>query len=235
MFLQVLTEEHLKLDEIVAPKPLVEEEPSENKSVLKTDSSDEKSTETDVSETSSTSGEKSTNAAVTPVNNPAKECDEKEVYEDIEVGLDGASNVVTHTALETENSIENEAQNGSADRDEDETVDTVHTGDFLHEDVEVALGVLNIPGRPKPVSNTCAICLDAYAVGDVVVWSTNQACQHVYHEDCVVDYILRVKYNEETFHPPNQKTPCPICRQPFDEISSKKRTKKKGKGDGGNR
>jgi hypothetical protein len=66
-------------------------------------------------------------------------------------------------------------------------------------------GILKLP--EYAVSNVCAICLDAYKAGEMVVWSSNAECQHAFHQDCILDYFANLK--EEN------KTPCPCCRQDF--------------------
>ena len=60
------------------------------------------------------------------------------------------------------------------------------------------------------VSNLCAICLDSFHVDDVVVWSSNSQCQHVFHEFCIIDYLVKVKKNKGQ--------PCPTCRQNFIDL-----------------
>lgn len=60
-------------------------------------------------------------------------------------------------------------------------------------------------GTLKQVPGSCAICLCQYVVGDRVVWSKHPACQHVFHEDCMVDWLVNVR-SEAT---------CPCCRQEF--------------------
>lgn len=156
-------------------------------------------------------------------------CDEEEIYEDIEVGLDGCLQMETISHTSEEDTIETIAHE---DNEVNVIVD-IDGGEF-QEDVEVSLGVLTIPGRTKPVSNTCAICLEPYQEGEFVVWSTNNSCQHVYHENCAVDYIINFKYrgNDYQSRPQHKSAPCPVCRQPFDEISPTKRKNKKEKRDG---
>jgi RING-like zinc finger len=106
-------------------------------------------------------------------------------------------------------------------------------------DIEVELGMLQLPGRP-PVSNECAICLDCYRLGDAIVCSTNPACQHVFHQDCIVFHCMAheqkrssrpFSYRHGTFRQQQlqlqqqrdnankrETVPCPICRQAFDDI-----------------
>jgi len=49
---------------------------------------------------------------------------------------------------------------------------------------------------------SCDICLLDYEAGDSIAWSKNPACDHAYHADCIVDWLLR-------------KPTCPSCRQKY--------------------
>lgn len=51
---------------------------------------------------------------------------------------------------------------------------------------------------------TCAICLNQYAVGDEIMFSSNKKCQHVFHGECILSWLV-VK----------RKQQCPCCRQVF--------------------
>jgi hypothetical protein len=59
----------------------------------------------------------------------------------------------------------------------------------------------------RKVSNLCAICLEEYQEGDVIVWSANKNCQHAFHSDCLASYLVRLKTGETHR--------CPYCRQDF--------------------
>ncbi len=56
------------------------------------------------------------------------------------------------------------------------------------------------------VSDCCAICLDPYQVGDMIVWSSTATCPHVFHKHCFVDYLLSYR---------GKGAPCPSCRQSY--------------------
>ena len=45
----------------------------------------------------------------------------------------------------------------------------------------------------------CAICLTPYEVGDEICWSQNPECQHVFHHQCISEWL----YKHED---------CPMCR-----------------------
>lgn len=46
----------------------------------------------------------------------------------------------------------------------------------------------------------CCICLDKYEAGDTICASKNPECGHVYHKDCVMDWLMK-NHNQ-----------CPLCR-----------------------
>mmetsp|Transcript_16877 Transcript_16877/g.34866 ORF Transcript_16877/g.34866 Transcript_16877/m.34866 type:complete len:233 (-) Transcript_16877:26-724(-) len=60
----------------------------------------------------------------------------------------------------------------------------------------------------RKVPNCCAICLGAYEVGEEVVWSSNEECQHAFHMDCLVDWLTKMR----------DGTPCPCCRAEFTDL-----------------
>lgn len=71
-----------------------------------------------------------------------------------------------------------------------------------------------LPKKQSSFSNVCAICLDAYKTGDTVVWSNNSECQHVFHTECILDYLVH--------HKEESKAPCPCCRRQFLTKAQKK-------------
>ena len=48
----------------------------------------------------------------------------------------------------------------------------------------------------------CGICLEAYQTGDQVCLSYNEDCEHVFHKDCIMSWLV----NHED---------CPNCRASF--------------------
>jgi hypothetical protein len=81
---------------------------------------------------------------------------------------------------------------------------------ICEQDIENGPGLLVIPGRVSPqtetVPNNCAICLEAYKPGEIVVWSGNPECNHAFHQGCITTCLVKVK---------DGSTPCPMCRQDF--------------------
>lgn len=53
-----------------------------------------------------------------------------------------------------------------------------------------------------PNQNQCQICLDDYVDGDEVCYSKDAKCQHSFHADCMISWLL------ENDH-------CPICRRNY--------------------
>ncbi len=49
---------------------------------------------------------------------------------------------------------------------------------------------------------TCAICLSDYVEGDTVCWSKNSSCRHVFHQHCLLPWLV----SHDT---------CPSCRWNF--------------------
>ncbi|KAL7574872.1 hypothetical protein ACA910_010706 [Epithemia clementina (nom. ined.)] len=48
----------------------------------------------------------------------------------------------------------------------------------------------------------CSICLCKYEQNDDVTWSTNKLCRHVFHRDCIAEWLQK-------------KEECPVCRRFF--------------------
>jgi hypothetical protein len=70
--------------------------------------------------------------------------------------------------------------------------------------------------QQRKVPNCCAICLSPYDVGELVVWSSNVACKHAFHEECMMDWLCKIE----------DSTPCPCCRQEFTDIETYRKAKK---------
>jgi len=127
-----------------------------------------------------------------------------------------------------ENDVTREGNNETSS-----TTDSESTGSCTHEesnnDLDLELGIPALPetkdGKDnvddapeedeaqdyltlpccRKVPNCCAVCLSSYSAGDRVDWSSNEACKHAFHEDCILDWLTK---NQDG-------TPCPCCRQEF--------------------
>lgn len=79
--------------------------------------------------------------------------------------------------------------------------------------------------RDVPVH--CAICLMEYDVAERVCWASNPDCTHVFHEDCIVNWLvylgrtkskLRIHSDQNVLTDAqllNYRLECPCCRQEF--------------------
>lgn len=65
----------------------------------------------------------------------------------------------------------------------------------------------------RKVPNECSICLCEYIVGSDLVYSSNPQCDHVFHADCIEQWIMKQRDGPL----------CPCCRRdfvidPFDDV-----------------
>lgn len=67
--------------------------------------------------------------------------------------------------------------------------------------------------------NCCAICLEPYSSGELVAWSLNEACQHIYHTNCIINFFAH-KINK------GQSCLCPTCRQSFCSVDHHEKEEK---------
>lgn len=71
--------------------------------------------------------------------------------------------------------------------------------------VELGHLILHTLKGDRLVPNCCAVCLCPYEQGDDVVWSMNECCIHAFHEDCVTEWLTKMKEGNS----------CPCCRSVF--------------------
>eukprot|EP00538_Stauroneis_constricta_P004563 CAMPEP_0119555844 /NCGR_PEP_ID=MMETSP1352-20130426/7928_1 /TAXON_ID=265584 /ORGANISM="Stauroneis constricta, Strain CCMP1120" /LENGTH=459 /DNA_ID=CAMNT_0007602687 /DNA_START=266 /DNA_END=1645 /DNA_ORIENTATION=- len=82
--------------------------------------------------------------------------------------------------------------------------------------------------RRRNVPNGCAICIAPLEAGDNVTWSSNPKCSHIFHESCILHWLLTVgrkTARKRARHNPEQQDDldkicqfpmeCPCCRQDF--------------------
>ena len=82
----------------------------------------------------------------------------------------------------------------------------------------------------RQVPNGCAICLGSFLPNEVVTWSSNPDCPHVYHNECIIQWFeaagrktekQRLRQNPD--EPPvvtralvnSFPKVCPACRRPY--------------------
>ena len=68
----------------------------------------------------------------------------------------------------------------------------------------------------KTVSGNCIICFENFQAGDTIVYSAeSRDCNHVYHKECMVDYLTNRKLFKEQLKSGDTDPSCPTCRQTF--------------------
>lgn len=80
--------------------------------------------------------------------------------------------------------------------------------DIYFEESEREFSHLQLPASgsngDRLVPSACAVCLCPYEVGDDVTWSPEEQCQHAFHRDCIVAWLIKKREHL-----------CPCCRQEF--------------------
>jgi len=83
----------------------------------------------------------------------------------------------------------------------------------------VCLQLNNGPTKTRLVPNCCAVCLCAYEPGDTIVWSYNSECPHAFHDECLIDWFIKMQNG----------TPCPCCRREFTDLTEEEEKRKKAR------
>jgi len=136
----------------------------------------------------------------------------------------------TSLAVTTKTNVDNDASQKQQKQQEKSlaTTTTTTTTTTNQNDTENDSSI-NTP-RTK-IQGTCIVCFENFKIGDTIVKSENtDACQHVFHEDCMVRFLAsnseRTKpYNNNNNNDNNNNNnnnttsysdnPCPTCRHPF--------------------
>ena len=69
-------------------------------------------------------------------------------------------------------------------------------------------------------SNSCAICLDTFQINEMIAWSGNEKCNHVFHQKCIVDWFSLSFKKRRNTNAPSISFPCPCCRCEYVTLSS---------------
>ena len=66
--------------------------------------------------------------------------------------------------------------------------------------------VQNETEKIDSVELSCSVCLEAFEAGETLAWSRKLKCQHAYHHDCLIPWLMK---NDD----------CPMCRTTLIEDS----------------
>lgn len=102
----------------------------------------------------------------------------------------------------------------SGEEEQDSALDALEMGVAVNPTAPAYVTLRTELGK-RAVPNACAICLCTYEEGETVVWSPHRACQHAFHEECVVEWFVKMQ----------DGTPCPCCRQEFTDLEQYKKKK----------
>ena len=102
------------------------------------------------------------------------------------------------------------------DKDEHHNVSTMSNATGLHVETGAPGYIkLRTASGKCTVLSCCAVCLCMYKKGEMIVWSSNVKCQHVFHNECVMEWLTKMQNG----------TPCPCCHQQFTDLDLKKKRK----------
>ena len=65
------------------------------------------------------------------------------------------------------------------------------------------------------ISGTCIVCFEEFVITDVIVWSEDPKCSHVYHKECMVKYLASNAHRKINSRLDVNDNPCPACRQNY--------------------
>lgn len=90
------------------------------------------------------------------------------------------------------------------ERKDEETGNITGSGGDEEEEGQIVLRRHENGPIIRKASGTCAICLCNFEEGNVVAWSSNDGCCHVFHHDCIVSWLVK-----------QAQPACPCCRRDF--------------------
>jgi Ring finger domain len=71
---------------------------------------------------------------------------------------------------------------------------------------------------PSNMHYDCPICFEGFEVNESITWSTNLQCQHIFHTNCIKEWLENTGLNQKKFKSDVKKPynwSCPLCRQSF--------------------
>merc|ERR1712194_102654 len=64
------------------------------------------------------------------------------------------------------------------------------------------------------IHGTCVICFEDFLTDDVIVWSNDASCNHIYHKECMVSYLAQNAQRKIASPLDITDNACPTCRRP---------------------
>merc|ERR1711865_1196948 len=110
---------------------------------------------------------------------------------------------------------------GSSSSSTSSNITTATTKLCLDEQQEIdAMTNTNRTTNPT-ISGTCVICFEQFEKDDMIVWSEDPTCPHVYHQDCMVHFLASNAERNTTGRARRTNildvthNPCPTCRKNY--------------------
>lgn len=158
------------------------------------------------------------------IHHPSYDIDGKQVKELEECTHDGEEHEkkganLAQKIFRRKTTKESAGENGSEGKGESEEKCATDSEDEANEKLDLR----NTEKREVPIF--CAVCLMEYETSERVCWSSNGECTHVFHEDCILQWLVslgRKRSKRQSFprNPSDKRLldydlACPCCRQDF--------------------
>jgi len=137
-----------------------------------------------------------------------------------------ALQTVRHSIFNAQNANDSDSEDSTSDSDDDSCIDPnvskestmVHPRASTEEaDAQLAAELAKKQSPPPRtdnlVSGECVVCLESMKVGEMVVWSETQCCNHVFHKSCMVSFLAHQRHTPAMVR--EDANPCPMCRQKY--------------------
>lgn len=95
---------------------------------------------------------------------------------------------------------EEEEEEGQNDNASSPNIASLEEQNNAHDEHHPGSGLLQMFSSWRRGETECCICLDKYEYGETICASKNPECTHVFHKDCVMDWLMK-NHNQ-----------CPLCR-----------------------
>jgi len=70
--------------------------------------------------------------------------------------------------------------------------------------------------KQEMICGTCILCFEEFVKDDVIIWSGDPSCHHIYHKECMVNYLAnhaQCKRSKTLLVLDVTTNPCPTCRR----------------------
>merc|ERR1711865_982649 len=150
--------------------------------------------------------------------------DEDDFEQSMHLSLASARNLtqqLEEAVLPTSRDSSSSSGSSSSSSSTSSNITTATTKLCLDEQQEIdAMTNTNRTTNPT-ISGTCVICFEQFHKDEVIVWSEDPTCPHVYHQDCMVHFLASNAERNLTGRARRTNildvthNPCPTCRKNY--------------------